>query len=237
MSANELAALVHVQDLDLRADQARHRRSHLPETADRRSLEADLGRVTAEHEQLTERHRAHTRVRDDGEATTVANGRQRQQLDRKLAGASTAREADALTAELAALAARQSTLDDAVLEALVALEELEESLAALVPRRADLEAGLEAARAREAAAVAVVDAELAALARERANALEGVGAELQRRYEALRSRLGGIGLARVVERRCSGCNLLLPSAELEELRRLAAGEAGECSQCGRLLVP
>jgi len=236
MSANELEALAEVQELDRRADQLRHRRANLPETAARRAIEGELAAARAEAERCSTRRRALEELRDDGERTTAANDARRRQLERKLAGASSTREADALTGELAALRARQSTLDDAVLAALEGLDDLEVALAALEPRLGELAAGAAEAARTEAVALAVVDAELAETVERRSAAAAGVEASLLRRYETLRARLDGVGLARVVERRCSGCNLALPSAELEALRHLAPGELGECSQCGRMLL-
>ena len=41
---------------------------------------------------------------------------------------------------------------------------------------------------------------------------------LARRYEDLRSRLGGIGAARLVDDRCDGCHLTLPSVEIDRIK-------------------
>jgi predicted nucleic acid-binding Zn-ribbon protein len=236
MGADDLSHLLAVQDLDTRADQLRHRRAHLPEASARRSVEDAHTASRAEADQLERRRADLAAIRDAGEATTAANARQRQSLDRKLAAASSSREADALTAELAALAARQSALDDEILDALMTLETLDDEVGTLARRLDDLAARLLVARADEALAAAVVDAELDDVVSQRAAAAAAVPAGLLGRYEALRRRLGGVGVARVVERRCGGCNLALPSAEIEALRHLPAGEPGECTQCGRMLV-
>jgi len=56
-------------------------------------------------------------------------------------------------------------------------------------------------------------------------------------YNRLRSRLGGIGAARLVHGMCSGCNLALSATELDRLRHTSATELVHCDQCGRILVP
>ncbi len=61
-------------------------------------------------------------------------------------------------------------------------------------------------------------------------------AELAQRYELLRSRLGGVGAARLVGDRCDGCHLTLPSVEVERIRHLPPEEFATCPQCDRILV-
>ena len=60
--------------------------------------------------------------------------------------------------------------------------------------------------------------------------------ELAQRYEVLRSRLGGVGAARLVGDRCDGCHLTLSSVEVERIRRLPPEEFATCAQCDRILV-
>ena len=60
--------------------------------------------------------------------------------------------------------------------------------------------------------------------------------ELAQRYEGLRSRLGGVGAARLVGDRCDGCHLTLPSVEVERIRQLPPDTFATCPQCDRILV-
>jgi len=64
----------------------------------------------------------------------------------------------------------------------------------------------------------------------------GLPEELAERYETLRSRLGGVGAARLVGDHCGGCHLTLSSVELERLRRLPPDELATCPECDRILV-
>ncbi len=56
-------------------------------------------------------------------------------------------------------------------------------------------------------------------------------------YDRLRTRLGGIGAARLVHGMCSGCNLALSATEVDRLRHTSATELVHCDQCGRIIVP
>jgi hypothetical protein len=64
-----------------------------------------------------------------------------------------------------------------------------------------------------------------------------VPASLVSTYERLRTRLGGVGVARVVGNHCDGCHLTLSAVELDHLRHLPPGEVATCEQCSRILVP
>ena len=52
----------------------------------------------------------------------------------------------------------------------------------------------------------------------------------------LRSRLGGVAVARLVGKTCQGCHLQLSAVEIDRIRRLDVDELVHCEACGRLLV-
>ncbi len=87
-----------------------------------------------------------------------------------------------------------------------------------------------------AAAQAELDGELAAVVATRAAAAAEVPGDVLGAYEATRSRMGGIGAARLVGNRCEGCHLEIPSAELEEVRRAPEDAVVTCPECLRILV-
>jgi len=96
--------------------------------------------------------------------------------------------------------------------------------------RAGALAGLASAEAAIAAERSEVEAERAPLA-----AL--LPADLAAAYERLRTKLGGIGAAKLVDGACSGCHLRLPSRERDEVVHAPPGTVFYCDQCGRILVP
>jgi hypothetical protein len=87
-----------------------------------------------------------------------------------------------------------------------------------------------------AAADTVLDAELATLRMSRGLAADRLPEDLASRYEVIRARSGGVGAARLVGNRCSGCHMELAAMEVERLRRLPPDELVTCEQCGRILV-
>jgi predicted nucleic acid-binding Zn-ribbon protein len=81
-----------------------------------------------------------------------------------------------------------------------------------------------------------VDASIASLTSQRPGAVAAVPQALLTPYDRLRSRLGGVAVARLVGGRCDGCHLSLPAMELDRIRHQSAGSLETCEQCGRILV-
>ncbi|MDA8310894.1 MAG: C4-type zinc ribbon domain-containing protein [Actinomycetota bacterium] len=236
---SELETLLEVQDLDTVISQLRHRKATLPArqelarlsaalaAADRRAAEVEESRAA-----LLERQRA----LEGDIATTTAR---REALEQRMYGArgGSARELQAMDDEIRHLRQRTDQMEDAELEVMVALEPLDVALEALEAERAELRAHIEQLGADLGAAEAEIDAELAELVAKRDAAASGLPEELCSRYESLRARLGGVGAARLVGNRCSGCHLELPAMEVDRIRRLPRGTVVTCEQCGRILVP
>lgn len=141
-----------------------------------------------------------------------------------------------MQAEVEALKRRRSVLEDGVLEAMTEREPLDEEVAELeaVKARVDEQAG--GLRATVADAQAAIDGDLAGELAARAEAAAGVPPDVMASYERLRSRLDGVGVARLVNGRCDGCHLSLSVTELAHANRLPADALVHCEQCGRILV-
>src|ERR687898_297809 len=76
----------------------------------------------------------------------------------------------------------------------------------------------------------------AELAKLEAAAAKSVPDELWTEYDELRSRLGGVAIARLAGTTCQGCHLALSAVEVDRIRKLSLDEAVHCEECGRLLV-
>jgi len=238
VSSPDLDTLLAVQALDAALARCAHRRSHLEAAAALAELRRRRGELAGERAEPASQ-RAALAVRQDAlEAELSATESRRSATRARLYGGavSASRDLQALDAELAALTGRASGLEDELLEVMEAADGLDARLADL--DRLDVElAGREAELAAEVGrAEAEIDAEVAALAAERAELAAGLPAELLATYERIRTRLGGVGAARLVGGRCDGCHLSLPATELDRLHHLDAAELVTCEQCGRILV-
>ncbi len=145
--------------------------------------------------------------------------RDQQRLD---SGAvSSPKDLENLQRELVSLAKRQGDLEDVVLEVMERRESLQERVAELSGRVASVQAKADDATARRDAAFEQIDAEVATVTKQREVASATIPADLLKLYEKLRVQSGGVGAARLYQRRCEGCQLELNITEVNEVRAAA----------------
>ncbi len=238
MVAAALLTLLEVQDLDTSADQLTRRRETMSlreqlaaATAEGVALQAELEGVAARAHDLD---RVQRRLED--EVASLAD--KAAATDRQLySGTVTApRELQALQDEAASLRRRTTALEDELLEVMEALEPVTAALEHLRGAQRQASERAEQLRNELDAAVAAIDGELLDVAASRQALAAGISPELLARYERIRARAGGVGIARLDGHRCTGCHLVLPNREVDELRRLPADEVVLHDECGRILV-
>ena len=230
--------LLVVQEHDTAADRLRHRRVTLPERADLVRVEDDLAVLERTLVDVVARRDEVATRQKRLEAELAAVEAKLAEIQKRLySGVVTIpRELQAMQAEVESLKRRQSSLEDDVLEAMTEREPLDEEVAGLEGKRAGHDQDGARLRAAIAEAEVTIDNELAAEHEARAAAAAAIPAELTTLYEDLRRRLGGVGAARLVNGRCSGCHLTLPATELDRIRREPPDALIRCDQCGRILV-
>ncbi len=233
-----LDQLLTVQEHDTTSDQLHHRRDTLAERVELAERRRELAQVESDlvdtQSQRDEVGRAQKRLED--EVATVED-KVKAVHDKLYGGTVTSpRELQAFQEDETALKRHQSAVEDKVIEQMELSVPLDERLVELVARAEALEADIERTAAALSAAEAEIDAELLAVADERAAAADGLDADLLSRYETLRRDLGGIAVARLVGTNCGGCHLTLSAVELDRIRHQPPGEVVQCEECGRLLV-
>lgn len=234
-SPRQQRLLLDLQDLDTTIAQQLRKRKMLPQRAALAGMagehtDAKQGFMAAQRE-LDTHTTEFDRIQSD--VTVVA---QRVKRDEQLLATSTsAKDAQALTAELEQLAGRTALLEDkqfAIMElqegAQQAFAAAEQVLAGVDARRAELQADLDEAEA-------AIDRELAVNKKERL----GLSAELQRDlldvYESLRTRTG-MGAARLRGNVSEASNMALTPAEISDIHALPADEIVFCPGTGVILV-
>jgi hypothetical protein len=229
--------LLDVQAHDTRLAQIAHRRRTLPEHAELEQLAAQGKRAADEHvaARTVEQDIARelTKAEADVEQVRQRAVRDQARLD---SGSGSAKDLQALQHELASLAQRQSVLEDAELEVMERMEEAQSRVAAA---RAEVER-IEAEVARVSAArdeqQRALDDEAGAEQSARVNAAAGIPADLLALYERIREQSGGVGAARLLQRRCEGCRLEITNSEIGRFRAAAEDVVLRCEECGRILV-
>jgi hypothetical protein len=238
VSDDHFQLLLSVQDHDTRIDQLRHRFDTLPErtslTATQQACQqVDNLRETKQVERLDLQR---TLKRNEDELA-VLEERARREKDRLYSGEITGtRELLTLQEEVDGLRTRCSDMESDALELMEAIDEIDTEVEDLAAGLESAEAAVAAARQHLAEAEAVVQSEIdqenAARSTEAADIPEAALAS----YEDLRSRMGGVAVARLRNGTCEGCHLGLSAMELDRIRHAPADEVCYCEECGRILV-
>lgn len=233
-----LEALLAVQELDTSIDQHRHTRAARPERAEIVALDDRGAELVRESRQAAAVVDEVTGRQERAERELAATEERRTAVSQRLYGGtvSASRELQAMAADVDSLTVRAAALEDEVLGILEEREPLDARVAALQAEREELAARRGVLSAALAAAEQEIDGEIAGIQAERAPLAASIPPDLLALYERLRARLGGVGAARLVGDRCTGCHLSLPATELDRLRHLPPGEAATCEQCGRILA-
>ncbi|WP_435693992.1 zinc ribbon domain-containing protein [Streptosporangium nondiastaticum] len=210
----------------------------MPEHAEIASLEADLTQhrdlLVAAQTEESDTAREQTKAEQDVDQVRQRAARDQQRLDTGVG--MSAKDLENLQREVASLAKRQGDLEDVVLEVMERRESAQERVTELTGRVGSVQAKVDDAVARRDAALAEIDAEAASVTKEREIVAASVPADLLKLYDRLREKQGGIGAARLNQRRCEGCRLELDITELNEVRAAAPDQVVRCENCSRILV-
>ncbi|OKJ37055.1 hypothetical protein AMK24_16345 [Streptomyces sp. CB02366] len=230
--------LLDVQALDTRLAQLAHKRTSLPEHAEIEQLGSDLAQLrdllVASTTEESDTAREQTKAEQDVDQVRQRAVRDQQRLD---SGAvSSPKDLESLQREIASLAKRQGDLEDVVLEIMERREAAQERVTELTERVSAVQAKVDDATARRDAATAELDAEAATVAKDRRVVAEAVPADLMKLYDKLRAQQGGVGAARLYQRRCEGCRLELNMAEVNEVKAASPETVLRCENCHRILV-
>ena len=196
---------------------------------------AEYERRRDEHGAAAAALQAIERDRRDAELELAAVEQKKREHEQKLYSGSVRnpKELDAMQHEIEALGRNRSRLDGLILELMERGDEqsriVDELHAAVETARTAYEAKARvyAERAR------ALRKELARLQRARAERVADVPPAALKRYEAIRAAKHGVGLARIFEGRCVGCNTSLPKNTVSAVRDTEAMVT--CESCGRLL--
>ncbi len=143
------------------------------------------------------------------------------------------REVEKTEKEIGELMRRKDQLEDRLLLFLEEAESLEKTTAeesrSLDQMRKELERVMQLAREKEHSLLE----ERQDLLKERADHVPSLDEEVFRRYQRIRDRLGGLAVAQVVNRMCSGCRVTLTSQTLRSLQ--GSDDLVTCENCGRYL--
>ncbi|MEU1043238.1 zinc ribbon domain-containing protein [Streptomyces sp. NPDC005551] len=230
--------LLDVQSFDARLQQLAHRRRSLPEHAEIESLNKDLIQLrdllVAAQTEESDCAREQTKAEQDVDQVRQRAARDQKRLD---SGAvSSSKDLENLQREIVSLAKRQGDLEDVVLEVMERRESAQERVAELTERVSSVQSKIDDATGRRDAACEEIDGEAASVTKEREVVAGSVPADLLKLYDKLRQQQGGVGAARLYQRRCEGCRLELNITEVNEVKAASPDTVLRCENCRRILV-
>jgi predicted nucleic acid-binding Zn-ribbon protein len=229
--------LLDVQAHDTRLTQLAHRRRTLPEHAEIERTNGQLrlvaGQLVAARTVASDIARELTKAEADVEQVRQRAARDRARLD---VGQGSAKDLQAIQHELESLAQRQSVLEDAELEVMERLEAAQARVGEVETDQERLTAELAEVIARRDRLIGEVDDEVNVEQQARANSAAGLPADLLALYEKVRESAGGVGAARLYQRRCEGCRLELNTTDLNKIRVAPPDTVVRCEECRRILV-
>lgn len=230
--------LLDLQQLDSVLARTAARRRALPAFAVIATVESELAglrdRLVTYETQATDHGRAAAKQETDIEQVRGRAQRDQQRLD---AGTvSNAKELESLQSEIASLARRQATLEDAELEVLEQREQAEREAAAARTAIDEAQRRLAAAQEERDRDLAALDAETVEVTGRRAELAPTLPAELLALYDRIRADRGGVGAAALLRRRCEGCHLELAGNDLTGVRQAPPDEVLRHDDCGRILI-
>lgn len=178
--------------------------------------------------------REQTKAEQDVDQVRQRAARDQQRLDSGMV--TNPRDLESLQSEIASLARRQDDLETIVLEIMERQEAVQSRAKELAVRLEELEAKAGEATERRDAALGAIEAEARAVREERGTLAADLPADLVTLYDKLRGQQGGVGAARLYQRRCEGCRLELNITELGEVRSADPDTVVRCENCRRILV-
>ncbi|MEO6826123.1 MAG: hypothetical protein ABI255_07410 [Microbacteriaceae bacterium] len=219
-SPQEQKELLRLQAVDNRLQQLEHVAGKLPQQAQLNALAPEVSelksRLLARTGELEDANTELKRIESD---VTVVENRIARDTARVEQTASV-KDIQALETELAALRGRRSDLEDIELTVMQRIEDLEVGQAELVAERERLDAEVHELDEAMAVEKAKLDAQLSALAADRAAIASGIGEDLLALYERQRARYG-TGAALLQRGVSLGSNVKLTESDLADIRRAA----------------
>lgn len=228
-------ALLTLQERDNHITQLNHARKNIPEQAELAEVTASLREFSqsliAAQGVLEDAKTELARIEDD---VRVVDERIAKDKERE-AGAASAKDLQALEAELASLATRKSNLEDIELVVMQSIEDAEIAVADVLVERDAVEARRAALAHAIATREAEIDAELATETAARTELAASLPADLVELYERQRARYG-IGAALLTRRVTGGSGVELTSTDLDAVRAAAPDDVVICPDSSCILV-
>ncbi len=237
MDERTKSKLVKLQEIDTAIDKEAAERERSPVLAALRKAEEAYRRLEETKARLREELSALDRLRSDLEMEVGGLEAKLGELRQQLFGGAVKgpRELLALEHESEVVERKKDEAESKLLEVMLAADETSSKLAQLDSESEEAGQQLAEAKQRWKEEEALFDTRVSALRSERTRVASELDLAVLEDYERLRRYLGGTAVARLLGKRCTGCNVDVSKANLEEVRS-ARDSLARCENCGRILV-
>jgi predicted nucleic acid-binding Zn-ribbon protein len=231
-SPSDQRSILDIARFDQQTNSLRHKAANLPELAELatttiKSNNARDLRIAAETE-LNDVKRELLRAEGDVEQIVSRIARDEARLN---GGSATPKELEQLQHEVGTLGARRAEL-----EIMMRVDAINERITTLKAEEADHAAVIADLEIRKENALTVIHNDLDAIAKDRAETVQGIEKALVDLYEKIRETTGGAGAAALSAGSCMGCNLSVNAVEIKRMSDLAEDEVVRCEECRCILV-
>ena len=237
-TSENLHVLLQVQEKDSQILAANHEIKELPERKEieatqRKMLELDQA-LKAKESEVHENNRIQKRLED--EVATVEERIENQK--RKLYGGEVIaiKELQALEMDIDSLKERQIAIEDQIIEVMELNEPIQNEIQNLSTQQAENKENEANLFKVLQEAIKKIELRINQIKVEIVHLTNDLPNELISEYESLRSRPGHVGIAKLVNRTCNGCNLELPAVEVDRIKKLSEDSIINCEECGCILV-
>jgi predicted nucleic acid-binding Zn-ribbon protein len=236
-SPSDQRSILDIQRLDQQATSLRHKAANLPELAELASTSVKANnardlRIAAETE-LNDVKRELSRAEGDVEQIVARITRDEARL---ISGSASPKELEQLQHEVGTLGARRSELEEVELEIMMRVDEINLRITSLKAEEAEHASKIADLEIRKENAMATINNDLDAIAKDRSETLHGIEKPLVDLYEKIRETTGGAGAAALAGGSCTGCNLSINTVELKRIAELSEDEVVRCEECRCILV-
>lgn len=230
--------LLEVQDCDTKIKQLDFKLDNLPELAERAAALTERGAM--ETQMALHQGAADELVAQQGaiEADVATSVERRKVLDASLYDGTVVghKDLEAIQTEIAAHRTSESGLEEKILELMELIEPVEEQIGQYLEQIQGIDEQLQHIDERLIVAQAEVGAVRDQVAAARTAAREQVPADLLAEYDQLAQHLPGPAVARLEGRKCTGCHIDIPSAQVDEMMRQPVDAIVTCPECMCMLV-
>ena len=236
-SPSDQRSILDIARFDQQTNSLRHKAATLPEIAELAStvIKANNARdlrIAAETE-LSDVKRELLRAEADVEQVVSRITRDEARL---IGGSASPKELEQLQHEVGSLGVRRAELEEVELEIMMRVDAINERISTLKAEEAEHAAVIADLEIRKENALTIFNKDLEAIAKDRAEIIQGVEKAFIDLYEKIRETSGGVGAAALSAGSCTGCNLSINAVEIKRMADLADDEVVRCEECRCILV-